>query len=165
MKIYLRANERIFINGAVLRVDRKVSIELLNDTTFLLENHVIQKEDADTPLKQLYFVVQLMLMDPASADQAKTVFRDMVRDMLATITSEELLNGVKTADVEVSSGNPFTALKTIRSLFAVEAEVLAAGSPDAEEQCDDAKVDEALNAGPAFAGAMEKAPMVAGMKG
>ena len=30
-KIFLKANERIFINGAVIRVDRKVSLELLND--------------------------------------------------------------------------------------------------------------------------------------
>ena len=54
--LYLRANERIFINGAVFKVDRKVSIELLNDTTFLLENHILQKEDATTPLKQLYLL-------------------------------------------------------------------------------------------------------------
>jgi len=125
MKIYLRANERIFINGAVLRVDRKVSLELLNDTTFLLENHVLQKEDADTPLKQLYFVVQLMLMDPSSKEQAITVFRDMVREMLDKITNEELLHGIKTVDVEVSSGNPFPALKTIRALFPVEEEILS----------------------------------------
>ena len=39
-KIFLKANERIFINGAVIRVDRKVSLELLNDVQFLLENHV-----------------------------------------------------------------------------------------------------------------------------
>ena len=125
MKIYLRANERIFINGAVLRVDRKVSLELLNDTTFLLENHVLQKEDADTPLKQLYFVVQMMLMDPSSKEQAMGVFRDMVREMLDKITNEELLHGIKTVDLEVSSGNPFPALKVIRALFAVEEEILS----------------------------------------
>ena len=67
MNITLRAGERIYINGAVLRVDRKATIELLNDATFLLEAHVMQAEDATTPLRQIYFVVQVMLMDPASA--------------------------------------------------------------------------------------------------
>ena len=46
MNITLRAGERFFINGAVIRIDRKASIELLNEVTFLLENHVIQAEEA-----------------------------------------------------------------------------------------------------------------------
>ena len=41
MRLYLRPGEKLYINGAVIRVDRKVSIELLNDVTFLLENHVM----------------------------------------------------------------------------------------------------------------------------
>jgi flagellar protein FlbT len=54
-KIFLKANERIYINGAVIRVDRKVSLELLNDVQFLLENHVLQAEDATTPLAPALF--------------------------------------------------------------------------------------------------------------
>jgi flagellar protein FlbT len=46
MNITLRAGERFFINGAVIRIDRKASIELLNEVTFLLENHVMQAEEA-----------------------------------------------------------------------------------------------------------------------
>lgn len=159
MKIYLRANERIFINGAVLRVDRKVSLELLNDTTFLLENHVIQKEDANTPLKQLYFVVQLMLMDPGAKDQAMEVFREMVKDMLATISNEELLNGIKAVDVDVSSGNPFPALKTIRALFPVEAEIMTTPEDDASGEEEEIAPQAAVVADAA------RLPLVAGMKG
>ena len=44
--------------------DRKVSLEFLNDVTFLLESHVIQVEDTTTPLRQLYFIAQTMLMEP-----------------------------------------------------------------------------------------------------
>ena len=44
MNITLRAGERFFINGAVIRIDRKASIELLNEVTFLLENHVMQAD-------------------------------------------------------------------------------------------------------------------------
>jgi flagellar protein FlbT len=48
MHISLRAGEKIYVNGAVLRADRKVSIELLNDATFLLEAHVMKVEDASS---------------------------------------------------------------------------------------------------------------------
>jgi flagellar biosynthesis regulator FlbT len=34
MNITLRAGERFFINGAVIRIDRKASIELLNEVMF-----------------------------------------------------------------------------------------------------------------------------------
>ena len=73
MHLSLRAGERIYINGAVLRVDRKVTLELMNDVTFLLEQHVMQPEQATTPL-QLYFIVQIMLIEPAKAEQARNLF-------------------------------------------------------------------------------------------
>ena len=75
LKISLKPNEKIYINGAVLRVDRKVSIELLNDVQFLLENHVLQADEASTPLRQLYFILQVMLINPEGADQARMMFR------------------------------------------------------------------------------------------
>ena len=70
MNITLRAGERLFINGAVIRIDRKASIELLNEVTFLLETHVMQTEEATTLVRQIYFAVQIMLMDPTAAASA-----------------------------------------------------------------------------------------------
>ena len=125
IRIYLKANEKIFINGAVLQVDRKVAFELLNNATFLLENHVMQKEDANTPLKQLYFVVQLMMMHPENREQSMVLFSEMVKNLLETVTTKELISGIKDADVEVKSGKEFNALKTIRALFPIEEEILS----------------------------------------
>lgn len=124
MQIYLRAKDKVFINGAVIKADRKVSLELLNDATFLLENHVLQKEDATTPFRQLYFIVQMMLMDPSSVEQTKVVFKDMVAGLLANLSSRALIEGVKEVDVAVSSGKPFPALKLIRELYPIEEKVL-----------------------------------------
>ena len=53
LKISLKPNEKIYLNGAVIRVDRKVTLELLNDVQFLLESHVLQIDEASTPLRQL----------------------------------------------------------------------------------------------------------------
>ncbi len=75
LKISLRPNEKIYLNGAVIRTDRKVTIELLNDVQFLLESHVLQAADATTPLRQLYFMVQMMLIDPQTLPQARELFR------------------------------------------------------------------------------------------
>ena len=66
LKISLKPNEKIYLNGAVIRVDRKVTLELLNDVQFLLESHVMQIDEASTPLRQLYFILQVMLMNPTA---------------------------------------------------------------------------------------------------
>ena len=35
MQISLKPGERLFLNGAVIRVDRRVTVELMNDVAFL----------------------------------------------------------------------------------------------------------------------------------
>ena len=107
LKISLKPNEKIYINGAVLRVDRKVSIELLNDVQFLLENHVLQAEDASTPLRQLYFIVQVMLMNPEGADQALGIFRKSLSLLIASFTNEQLRTALKNIDRLVNQGDVY----------------------------------------------------------
>lgn len=126
LRISLKSGERIFINGAVLRVDRKVAIEFLNDVTFLLENHVLQPEAATTPLKQLYFIVQMMLINPEGAEQSMVMFRKSIIMLLASFHNEEVLAELKRIDAVVTSGRPFDALKAIRSLYPIEEKILSA---------------------------------------
>lgn len=124
LRISLKSGERIFINGAVLRVDRKVAIEFLNDVTFLLENHVLQPENATTPLKQLYFIVQMMLINPEGADQSMAMFKKSIVMLLACFQNEEVLAELKRIDGMVTSGRAFDALKAIRTLYPVEERIL-----------------------------------------
>lgn len=129
-KVSLKANERIFINGAVVRVDRKTSLEFLNDVDFLLENHVMQAADADTPLKQLYFVLQIILMSPNDADSARDLFAGNMKALLQTFTNPELIDQLKTVETLVGENKIFEALKTIRGLYALEAEAMKAGKAE-----------------------------------
>ncbi|MDF1610115.1 flagellar biosynthesis repressor FlbT [Hoeflea sp. YIM 152468] len=124
LRISLKAGERIFINGAVLRVDRKVALEFLNDVTFLLENHVLQPEQATTPLKQLYFIVQMMLINPEGAGQAMHMFRKSVVMLLTCFKNEEVLTELKHIDGMVTQGRAFEALKAIRALYPTEEQIL-----------------------------------------
>jgi len=91
MNITLRAGERLYINGAVIRVDRKATIELLNDVTFLLENHVMQADQANTPLRQIYFAVQVMLMDPSATTAATTLSRRLIESALQAFVSPAIV--------------------------------------------------------------------------
>lgn len=130
MYLRLKPNEKIFLNGAVLRVDRKVTLELLNDATFLLEGHVLQIEDTDTPLKQLYFSAQLMLINPEGADQALVVFVELLKKLLQTFTDRELLEGLKECTYLIEKNKIFEVLKVIRSLFQKEAQIMGISPTD-----------------------------------
>ncbi|MBO0732757.1 MAG: flagellar biosynthesis repressor FlbT [Methylocapsa sp.] len=127
MHISLRCGEKIFINGAVLRVDRKVSIELLNDAAFLLEAHVMKIEDATTPLRQLYFIIQIMLMDPSDPAEAREMCESAIRKTIAASGNAALASGLQAAQSLVDANRIFEALKAVRALFPIEAEILAAG--------------------------------------
>ncbi len=124
LRISLKTGEKIFINGAVLKVDRKVGLEFLNDVTFLLENHVLQPEEASTPLRQLYFIVQMMLINPEGAEQAQAMFKKSVVMLLNCFKNEQILTDLKHIDAMVTEGRVFESLKSIRSLFPIEDEIL-----------------------------------------
>ncbi len=125
MQLTLKAGDRVFINGAVLRTSRKVTLELLNDATFLLEGHVLQPEETTTPLRQLYFVLQAALMDPHNAGAAEKLFANLLYRTRSAFSSEHILSGLTSAEALVQAGRCFDALREIRRLLPAEAEILS----------------------------------------
>lgn len=108
----------------MIRVDRKVTLELLNDVQFLLENHVLQADEASTPLRQLYFILQVMLMNPPGADQGRDLFRKSLPLLLASFTDEAIRGTLKQVDRMVAEDRVYEALKAIRSLYPLERRAL-----------------------------------------
>ncbi|MCB1378736.1 MAG: flagellar biosynthesis repressor FlbT [Alphaproteobacteria bacterium] len=126
MQIHLKRGEKIYLNGAVVRVDRRTSLEFLNDVDFLLENHVIQAEEANTPLKQLYFVVQTMLIDPANSGITLELFKHLLCRTSDALDSRELLTALEGASRKVSEGRYFDALRLLRGAFGLEKQLMEA---------------------------------------
>lgn len=125
MQVHLKRGEKIYVNGAVLRVDRRASIEFLNDVDFLLENHVIQAEEAKSPLRQLYFVVQTMLIDPENAGMTHQLYVHLAHRLTQAASTPEILDAVTKAGERVSAGKYFDALKQLRAAFPVEDRLLS----------------------------------------
>lgn len=124
MNISLRRGEKLYLNGAVLRVDRKVCIELLNDVTFLLENHVMQAQDATTPLRQLYFVIQLMLMSPNDTASSMEMCRSMLVSLNEAFTDPRVIKGLALVTKHIDDKRMFDALKAVRTLYSYEQEIM-----------------------------------------
>ncbi len=122
--VNLKPGERIFVNGAVIRVDRRVSLEFLNEVTFLLEQHVIAVEETTTPLRQLYFILQTMLMGPSGTQNARALFDKSYQDLKGAVDTVSLSLGLDAVNDAVESGRTFEALKLLRALFTLETAIL-----------------------------------------
>lgn len=127
MIISLRAGSRIYVNGAVLKVDRRVNMELMNNVTFLLEAHVIQPEDATTPLRQLYFAAQTALMSPEQEPEVRQLIESMMPKVQEAFENAQVLAALKTVEQSCRSERYFEALKSLRQAFPVEDEILGRG--------------------------------------
>ncbi len=132
IRISLRAGERVYVNGAVIRVDRKTTLEFLNNVVFLLENHVMQEKDATTPLRRLYFTVQKILIEPSSGFSARQEFYRLYLELLPLHEGTQVANALSNVRALVNMGRNFEALKQIRQLY--EAEEAGSGGSGGDER-------------------------------
>lgn len=120
LRICLKAGDRIYINGALLRADRKVTIEILNDVTFLLEQHVLPQEEATTPLRRLYFALQTILTEPAHANLARRASEELLSELIARCPSPDMDARLSGVAASLAAGRVLDGLKAIRAMFEEE---------------------------------------------
>ena len=128
MQIHLKKGEKLYVNGAVIRAEQRCSLEFLNNVTFLLENHVMQADKAESPLRQIYFVVQTMLMDPENAQITRELYWHLSGCLHSTLENAQLITGLVNADTCIKNQRYFDALKILRGLFETEDKLLTAES-------------------------------------
>ncbi|MTI16764.1 flagellar biosynthesis repressor [Rhodobacteraceae bacterium RKSG542] len=132
MRIFLRAGEKIFVNGAVISVNQKTSINLLNDAVFLLGSHVLQVEETTTPLKQLYFVIQNVLIEPTAEGISMDHYKHLLSGVRHAFSNLDVHSGLDDVERHVENKRYFDALKVLRKLFPVEQEIME-GLDDASQ--------------------------------
>lgn len=123
-RVTLRPGERIFINGAVVKADGRMSFEILNDVPYLIEHEIMHAQQTVTPLRQLYYVLQTMIMEPGSIQMARDVYEDTMRCLSENFSNSVVLAGLETIRGQVAAGSPFAALKTLRALIPIEDGIL-----------------------------------------
>ena len=128
LSLKMAAGERIFVNGAVIGVDRRASLQLHNAATFLRESNVMQADEATTPLKRLYFAMQRGLLSPADARVAALEAGVMTEALLTAVSSPAMVDGLLDARDALARGRHYGAMRAIKPLFAVEAELLGAAA-------------------------------------
>lgn len=132
LRISLKPGQRIYINGAEVRVDRKVSLELVNSASFLLDEHVIDPRSATTPMRRLYCAIQAKLIGTDDGADAGEAYRQAMSELEAPVRSEAIRAGLAQIDASVAGGRHYEALRRLRSLFPIEEAEAAAVSAGQE---------------------------------
>jgi flagellar protein FlbT len=123
-RVTLRPGERIFINGAVIRADGRASFDILNDVPFLREHEIMHAQQTVTPLRQLYYILQTMVMEPNGVETARSVYQDTMRFLPMAFVNPAVLAGLDAIREQVAAGAPLQALRTLQTLIPIEDEIL-----------------------------------------
>jgi flagellar protein FlbT len=125
LKLNLRANERLVINGALLTALKPTSLLINNQVSMLLERHIMRPEHVKTPARRVYFAIQCAyIADPGERppylEQADTYIKDFEG---ATESSKiRALLGEMRRHIEQRAY--YDALKLCRDLISYEEVVL-----------------------------------------
>jgi flagellar protein FlbT len=124
LKISLKPNERMIIDGAVItNGGKKTEFIVENKVPILRQNNIMSERAADTPCKRLYLTAQLIYIDKAQRGAHQALF---VKQRDEIIEAAPSMNSYILRMLEcMHSANFYQALKIGRDLIKYEAEVLS----------------------------------------
>lgn len=122
LRLTLRPREKFFLNGAVVvNGENRAELTLLNDAAILREKDILSEAAADTDAKRIYFLVQLIYIDPQNLVdyQAKLdgLLADLAPSLPAAIPDLDQIRAL------ISQGGYYHALKVARKLISMEKEL------------------------------------------
>lgn len=116
LKVVLRPDEKIIINGAVIGAgDRPGVLYLYNTVNFLRGREILKEETIDSVEKKLYFVIQLIYIFPEDAKLNLERFKGIFTE--AQEARPDAAKALGEICSLVEEGNYYRALKICRKLF------------------------------------------------
>lgn len=125
LKLSLKPNEKIVLNGAVVQNgDRRSTLLLQNKASVLREKDIMQIEDANTPVRRIYLPIMLMYLQGSESAEQYNEFALRMTEFMSVVRSPAILEECVGTSREVMSGEYYKALSRCRKLMDYEAERL-----------------------------------------
>ena len=126
LRVELKPFERIIIGETVIiNSGTRTSFLIGGEAPILREKDTVTAETANTPVKRLYFCVQMMYLKN-DVPRYRTSYLGFVKDLREAVPgSREVIEAV---NGHVSTGSLYKALKEIRKLMKSEQEPVAANA-------------------------------------
>jgi flagellar protein FlbT len=123
LKLTLKPGERVIIAGAVLTNGPSVAhLHIENHVPLLRQRDILTQDEANSPCKKIYLVIQLMYIGDGLTSELAQVYWELVRDVLAAAPSTNNLISEISELVVASSFYP--ALKIAKQLISYEEELM-----------------------------------------
>ncbi|MDP3533616.1 MAG: flagellar biosynthesis repressor FlbT [Alphaproteobacteria bacterium] len=123
LKIVLKPDEKIIINQAVI-INGKTKTEFIveNKSAILRKKDILKEEDAITPCKGLYYLLQMAYLFPESEDINLNLAHQLIEDI--KIAAPSLSAQILHISLTLNEKNFYKALKDCQKLISVEEEIL-----------------------------------------
>ena len=130
LRIELKPRERFILGGAVLRNgDARSELILENNVPILRGKNILSLEDADTPCKRIYFLIQLMYVEGGNLEGHQDTYWALVRDIVKAAPS--MLDLMDAINEHLVGGRYYEALKLTRKLINEEERLTQHADPGA----------------------------------
>jgi len=121
--IDLKPKERIIVGNAVITNDsQRTRLHIEGEAPILREKDVMREEEANSPCRRIYFIIQLMYLakDPT---ELYDIYFQAIRDVQAAAPSTSLM----IADISqfILAGQYYKALREARKLTDYEQELIS----------------------------------------
>ncbi len=121
LKVTLKPGEKFVINGAVvINGDRRANLLIQNKVSILREKDVLLPEQANTPVKRIYFAVMMMYLDDKAYRTYYDEFVDRTTEFINAISNKEALEKCISIIEDVNERQFYRALITCKKLLPFE---------------------------------------------
>lgn len=122
LKVELKPGERFILGDSVItNDDQRTRLFIEGDAPILREKDILRLDDADTPCKKIYLMLQMMYLasDPM---QHHDLYFSLVQDVLEAAPSTS--THIDSINNKILTGEMYKALKEARKLIEYERELL-----------------------------------------
>jgi flagellar biosynthesis repressor protein FlbT len=122
LKVELKPFERIVIGESVItNSETRVTFLIEGEAPILREKDILTAKTADSPVKRLYFCVQMMYLEK-DIPKYQELYMGFVKDLLEAVPS--FRPQIEASSKLILSGSLYNSLKEIRKLIKLEEELL-----------------------------------------
>ncbi|MFC3229400.1 flagellar biosynthesis repressor FlbT [Marinibaculum pumilum] len=123
LKINLKPNEKIIINGCVLEsVGASANLVVHNEALLMREKDIMTETEAATPARRIYYAIQCAYLFEANRDRYLAQFDELTSQFEEAVPSARQLTGEFRQSV--AEGRFYKALRQARELIDREQEIL-----------------------------------------
>lgn len=123
LKVTLKPNERMIIGGAVItNCNTRSDLVIENQVPILRQKDIMGEEEANSPCRRIYFIIQLMYIDGRNLAAHHSTYWELVRGLLEAAPS--MLPLIEQAGERILAGKYYQALKIAKKMIQYEQEVL-----------------------------------------